>query len=101
MLYNDLSKAEQEYWFSQLQLHSLATLQAPMTGTSWKTIPSSYLVSEQDRAIPAQIQETMINMAKEKGAHVDVLRLDCGHSPFLSKPAETVAWIKGVAGERL
>lgn len=56
---------------------------------------------EQDGAIPVQVQEIMVNGAKEKGAHVDVSRLDCGHSPFLSRPAETVVWIRGVAGEEV
>ena len=43
----------------------------------------------------------MANAAKEKGAQVDVERLDCGHSPFLVMPEETVKWIRGVAGEKV
>ncbi|KAJ4378913.1 hypothetical protein N0V86_005789 [Didymella sp. IMI 355093] len=101
VMYNGLSKDEQAYWFSQLQTHSLATLEAPTLGASWKTIPSSYLICEQDLAIPVPIQEMMINGAKEKGARVEVSRLDTGHSPYLTMPKETVAWIRTVAGERL
>jgi pimeloyl-ACP methyl ester carboxylesterase len=101
VMYNGLSEDEQAYWFSQLQTHSLATLQAPTLGASWKAIPSSYLICEQDLAIPVPIQEMMINGAKEKGARVEVSRLDTGHSPYLTMPKETVAWIRTVAGERL
>lgn len=100
-MYNGLSKDEQAYWFSQLQTHSLATMQAPTLGASWKTIPSSYLICEQDRAVPVQFQEMMVNAAKGKGASVDVSRLDTGHSPYLTKPKETAAWIRGVAGEKV
>ena len=59
------------------------------------------MICEQDRAIPAAFQEAMVNAAKEKGAHVDVVRMDSGHSPFLSKPKETVAWIREVADEKV
>ncbi|KAJ8114996.1 hypothetical protein OPT61_g3256 [Boeremia exigua] len=99
--YSDLPESEQAYWFSQLQAHSRATCITPLTGASWKTIPSSYLLCEQDNAIPAAFQEIMANAAREKGAHVDIVRLDCGHSPFLSKPKETLSWIMGVAGEEV
>lgn len=101
IFYNDLPKDEQAYWYQQIQTHSFATLQAPTTGASWKTIPSSYLLCENDRAIPPQAQEAMIDAAKEEGANVEVVRLDSGHSPFLSRPKETVAWIRRVAGEKL
>lgn len=101
IFYNDLPKDEQAYWFSQLKTHSLATLQSPTTGASWKTIPSSYLFCEQDRALPPSVQEILIDEAKEKGASIDVVRIDAGHSPFLSKPKETVDWIRGVAGEKV
>ncbi|KAJ4983363.1 alpha/beta-hydrolase [Stagonosporopsis vannaccii] len=101
VFYNDLPENEQAYWFSQLQTHSLSTLEAHTPGASWKTIPSSYLVCEKDATIPAEYQESMANAARDKGALVDVVRLDAGHSPFLSKPKETVAWIRSVAGEEM
>ncbi|KAH6642501.1 Alpha/beta hydrolase fold-1 [Boeremia exigua] len=100
VFYNTLPESEQAYWFSQLQTHSLATFDTPTTGASWKTIPSSFLLCEQDRAIPAPFQEAMVNAAKEKGAQVDLVRMDSDHSPFLSKPKETVDWIRSVAGEQ-
>ena len=100
VFYNGLSEEEQAYWFSQLQTHAFATLYHPSTGASWRTIPSSYLICEQDKAIPAEFQEMMANAAKEKGADVEIERLDCGHSPFLVMPKETVDWIRGVAGEK-
>ncbi|KAF3002877.1 hypothetical protein E8E13_000573 [Curvularia kusanoi] len=101
VFYNGLSEPEQAYWFSQLQKHSLPCLRTPVKGASWKTIPSSYLVCEQDLAIPAAFQEKMANDAKEKGADVQIERLDCGHSPFLVMPGETAEWIRRVAGETL
>lgn len=101
VMYTGLSEDEQTYWFSQLQAHSLASLKAPISGASWKTIPSSYLLCDQDLAIPVQLQEMMVNKAKDIGATIEVSRLDTGHSPYLTMPKETVGWIRGVAGEKL
>lgn len=101
VMYNGLSTDEQAYWFSQLQAHSVASLRTPTLGASWKTIPSSYLICEQDLALPVQVQEMMVSRAKEKGVNVEVSRLDTGHSPYLTMPRETVEWIRGVAGENM
>lgn len=100
-MYNGLPEDEQAYWSSQLQAHSLASIQALTLGASWKMIPSSYLLCGQDLAIPVQLQEMMVNGAKEKGAEVEVSRLETGHSPYLTMPNETVEWIRVVAGEKL
>ena len=43
----------------------------------------------------------MSGAAKAAGAEVEVTRMNSGHSPFLSKPEETVEWIRKVAGEKL
>jgi pimeloyl-ACP methyl ester carboxylesterase len=53
-----------------------------LTSAAWKTIPSAYLVCEEDRAIPAALQESMATRAST------VHRIRSGHSPFLSMPAQ-------------
>jgi pimeloyl-ACP methyl ester carboxylesterase len=101
VFYNDLPEDEQKHWFSLIQPHSVGTMHAGCTAASWKEIPTFYLVCTKDLAIPEFGQDAMIKAAKEAGADIDVTRLDCGHSPFLSRPDETVAWIKKVAGEKV
>ncbi|KAF1926611.1 alpha/beta-hydrolase [Didymella exigua CBS 183.55] len=97
-----LTGGEVPSWYNlDLQTHSFHTIQAPTLSASWKTIPSSYLMCEQDLAIPVQIQEMMVNEAKEKGAKIEVSRLDTGHSPSLTMPKETVDWIRGIADEKM
>ena len=56
---------------------------------------------EPEFMVPVQVQETMVNAAKEEGASVEGSTLDTGHSPYLTKPKETVAWIRRVAGDNL
>ncbi|KAI4912126.1 uncharacterized protein J4E92_010171 [Alternaria infectoria] len=101
VFYSDLPPDEQAYWFSQIQPHSLASAYAKTTGAAWKNIPSAYLVCEEDRSMPVVAQEKMIEMARAEGGEVQVTRLGCGHSPFLSRVQETVEWVRRVAGEDL
>ena len=79
----------------------MATFYAPATAASWKEIPTSYLLCEDDLAIPAPGQEAMTSGVKEMGGEIEITRIKVGHSPFLSKPDETVEWIRRVAGEKL
>ncbi|KNG45583.1 hypothetical protein DDE82_004661 [Stemphylium lycopersici] len=99
--YNDLPEVEQKYWFSICKPHAVASFQTKTTGAAWKLIPMSYLLCEEDLAIPLQHQEDMIKAAKEAGAEIDVTRFKCGHSPFLSKVNETADWVRRVAGEKV
>jgi pimeloyl-ACP methyl ester carboxylesterase len=49
---------------------------------AWRTIPSTYVVAAADQAILVPFQELMARHAGE------VVRWDCDHSPFLTRPAE-------------
>jgi pimeloyl-ACP methyl ester carboxylesterase len=60
---------------------SLTALGQPLTTAAWHTVPSTYVICEQDRAIPVAAQEAMSRRAK------NVLRMASSHSPFLSHPA--------------
>lgn len=100
-LYNDLPEAEQQKWISKIQTHALGTKQAKATGTSWKEFPTSYLLCEDDLAIPMFAQELMTSMVKEQGGEIEIQRLKSSHSPFLSHPDTTVEWIRRAAGEKI
>lgn len=65
---------------------------------AWKHIPSTYLVCENDNAIPLQAQEMMIG---QPGANFTVERCAASHSPFLSMPDFTVDVIRRAAGEKV
>ncbi len=69
---------------SQLQPQSASSFTEAVRSAAWRDRPSTYVVCEQDQAIPLFAQEAMSRRAR------DVFRLDAGHSPFLSQPAEVV-----------
>jgi pimeloyl-ACP methyl ester carboxylesterase len=98
-LYNDLPEHEQKHWATTLKSHGIPASTTPTTDAAWRRIPTSYLVCEDDLALPLAMQELMIQEAKEAGVEVDVTRIKSGHSPFLSRVDETAEWIRRAAGE--
>jgi pimeloyl-ACP methyl ester carboxylesterase len=60
---------------------SLAVLGAPVAAAAWQQVPSTYLVCADDRGTPAELQR---EFAARAG---NVVELDSGHHPFLSRPA--------------
>lgn len=69
-------------------------LSVPVTYTAYLEIPSTYIVCENDKALPPSVQERMI--AQGKGAF-RVERCQEGHSPFLSNPDYIVECIKRIS----
>jgi pimeloyl-ACP methyl ester carboxylesterase len=73
-------------------------LTVPVTYTAYREIPSTYIVCENDKALPLSYQERMI--AQGDGTfHVE--RCQEGHAPFLSNPSFVVDCIRRAAGESL
>ena len=74
---------------ARLTRQSVAAIATPQSAAAWKTVPSTYVVSEQDAAVPPPAQEAM--SARAGSVH----RLPSSHSPFLSRPAEVCDIILG------
>jgi hypothetical protein len=47
------------------------------------------------------VQEAMVKVCQDAGADMVTERVFSGHSPFLSKPDETVDFLRRAAGEKL
>jgi pimeloyl-ACP methyl ester carboxylesterase len=78
---------------ADVQLQSLRSCGEPLTRAAWRSTPSSYLVCDQDRAVPPQAQEAM---ARRTG---QAIHLDSGHSPFLSQPDVLAAAIRSTIAQ--
>jgi pimeloyl-ACP methyl ester carboxylesterase len=59
----------------------------------WKTIPTTYIVCERDRALSPEMQRAM---AKNAGR---VESIDTDHSPFVSRPEEFCRILVSIAGD--
>ncbi|KEQ62008.1 alpha/beta-hydrolase [Aureobasidium melanogenum CBS 110374] len=87
--FQGLSEDEQQQLASLLKPHSKTTFCDPSRGAAYMTIPSAYLICEDDAAIPVFAQEAMVKHAQEAGAPLTSERLKSAHSPFLTHPQET------------
>lgn len=98
VFYNDCSPEDQQAAIKDLQWNfSEAVCHDRSSCGPYRDIESNYLICELDVAIPAQVQEYM--SSTESGKWKRVERLKSGHSPFLSRPDETVAFVRRCAGE--
>jgi pimeloyl-ACP methyl ester carboxylesterase len=86
-LYADLSDAEAEQAMSELVQQTLLSFAEKVHAAAWRDIPSTYIVTEQDKDLPTALQERMAAQATE------VRRIASAHSPFLSQPRQLAALI--------
>jgi pimeloyl-ACP methyl ester carboxylesterase len=91
LFYNDCSPEDTADAVRRLEPQSLPAMRQPLRSVAWRDVPSTYVICDQDNAIPVVAQEYM---AKRAG---DVRRMDASHSPFLSRPDEVVALITELA----
>jgi pimeloyl-ACP methyl ester carboxylesterase len=91
IFYNDCSPEDTADAVSRLEPQSLAAIKQPVRSVAWREAPTTYVICDQDNAIPVFAQEYMAERAG------DVRRIDASHSPFLSRPDEVVELITGLA----
>jgi pimeloyl-ACP methyl ester carboxylesterase len=88
VFYNDCPPEVAERAAAAILPHSRASVTQELSTAAWQTVPSTYVICEQDNAIPPAAQEMM------SGRAGTVLRLDSSHSPFLSRPDDVTAIIQ-------
>ncbi|KAL5360149.1 alpha/beta-hydrolase [Aspergillus floccosus] len=81
-------------WVRELRPHAWATKVAPAQAEAFMHIPSSYLLCEDDRALPLAIQEAMVERMREMGAVVETERIETAHTPWLVRPEQVADYIR-------
>lgn len=107
--YTGVSAEETAEAVAMIKPHAWRSKTVPPSapGAGYWGIPTSYLICEQDNAIPAGFQKKMVADANEdlekRGSKLTIRTevVDSGHSPFLTMPEETAAFIRRTAGEEL
>lgn len=101
ILYNDLdhNEALKAVWKLEPQSYGVNTSIIPDQVVGITGIPVSYLLCEDDRAVPFIMQIAAVEALREKGVHVYKEVAKSGHSPFLKMPEETARFIRKAAGE--
>jgi pimeloyl-ACP methyl ester carboxylesterase len=90
-LYADVPEEVAERAIGQLVEQRLQPWADRATRAAWHTVPSTYIVTEQDASLPVALQEQMATRT------TSVLRMPTSHSPLLSRPAELVAILDKIA----
>ncbi|NMH77442.1 alpha/beta hydrolase [Pseudonocardia xinjiangensis] len=90
-LYADVPEAVADLAVSRLVDQRRQPFADRATRAAWQTVPSTYIITENDAAIPVRIQEQMALRAKS------IRRIPTSHSPFLSRPAELAALLDEIA----
>jgi pimeloyl-ACP methyl ester carboxylesterase len=93
VFYNDVEVLTTNCAVAQLGYQRYAAMYQELTEAAWKTVPSTYVICEQDNAIPVAAQEVMAKHADE------VLRMRTSHSPFLSQPEALARLIRGICSQ--
>ncbi|KAI1472657.1 Alpha/beta hydrolase fold-1 [Daldinia caldariorum] len=91
--YNDLPDDVVEQCFDSLVPFSQDSLETPVEFAAPDlTIPSAYLICENDLTVPLHVQEAFV--ASIPGIKVE--RCSAGHSPFISQPDRVVEVVRGL-----
>ncbi|MFE6499155.1 alpha/beta fold hydrolase [Kitasatospora sp. NPDC057738] len=90
--YTDVPAAEADRALARLTPQSVRSFTRPVTTAGWRTVPSSYIVCEHDRALEPSRQRELATRADT------VHRLPSGHAPFLSMPGELATLLGRIAG---
>ncbi|KAF5857339.1 hypothetical protein ETB97_005954 [Aspergillus alliaceus] len=80
--FHDLPPQEQETWIAALRHTALPVFSGVVSYEPWHSLPTAYILGEEDRMLPLSIQE---GMAKMLGTP-HMYRLKSSHHPFLSMP---------------
>lgn len=100
VFYNDCKPEAADMAMKGLKMqYSESVCHDPCPYAAWKEIESNYLICEIDNAIPPAVQEMLAG--QEGGRWKRVERMYADHSPFLSRPEETAAFVRKCAGEEL
>lgn len=82
ILFNDVPDDRSAPIIEALGPHRFSTFEEAASGLGWKEHPSTYLLTTQDRVFSPDLQRRMAQHATE------VIEVDSGHIPLLSRPAE-------------
>jgi pimeloyl-ACP methyl ester carboxylesterase len=84
----DSSKRDSDILFATQRPLSGAAYTEPATAAGWKTIPSWFLISEQDHSIPPEVQHFTAERAKGT-----IETINGSHTAFIAHPRTAAAFI--------
>ena len=99
LLFGGLAEAEQEVAVKGLVRFPAEPLEVEMKETPWMEVPSTYVYTEADYAVPLVYQDIMMGRVEEAGVSVRKERFACGHGVFLIHIQEVVGVVDRAVGK--
>lgn len=90
LFFNDLPEDAARAHAARLTSQATSPFREELTAAAWRTVPSTYVITERDGVFPVFAQEALSARAGST-----VHRLDTSHSPFLSQPRAVADIILG------
>lgn len=84
--FNDLPAERAAQYTSQMTHTAASVFRTPITYEPWQDIPCTYIMCEDDHALPLAYQQQMASMM----SGVTTFKIKAGHCPFLSVPEKVV-----------
>lgn len=91
MFYQDLDDATVEELAKELQPQSFGAFWSTTTHAAWRVIPTTYVLCTADVPTTVAAAQYLVDSAKASGSHKidNLIKVDTGHSPFISRPEWT------------
>ncbi|KAK0744968.1 Alpha/beta hydrolase fold-1 [Apiosordaria backusii] len=103
MFYQDLDDDTVAELAKELRPQSLGAFWSTTTHAAWRHIPTTYILTTGDRPTTVVAAQYLVDSAKASGPHkIDkLIKVETGHSPFISRPEWTAQTLIEEAGRPL
>lgn len=92
LFYADCPGASQDWAIDRLRPHWARVLSDPIAAPAWRRHPSTYLACTADQVLAPRVQREVYGPRAQQ-----LVTLDSGHSPFLSRPQQLAQALAAVA----
>ena len=102
--FNDVASELAQPWIEELSHQSAYSFGSKVDSTAWGDglVPCTYLLTQNDQAIPLLQQEQMLwDARKESRMHWTIEKCKSGHSVWLTEVPTVVRLIRQGAGENM
>ncbi len=89
-VFSDLPLEEALLWQSRQSLQSAICYTGKCVYDAYRHIPVTYIVCTADEVLTPEFQKGRVEFLKKEGMDVDVVKMETGHCPNVSKLEETV-----------
>ena len=96
LFYHDVPLEPQRWAVAEMTGFAKTSLEARQGNEAWRNINVAFLKCENDRALPLQVQNGMIDRIRQLGIVVEGTSCNSSHTPYLSQPQTVVKWIEGL-----